>query len=94
MTTVSYSEARANLASLMEQAASDREAIIISRRGKEEMALLPASELAGLLETAHLLRSPRNAERLLGAIARSEQQTTGTALTVEQLNQRFGLKEK
>jgi antitoxin YefM len=77
----------------MEQAASDREAIIISRRGKEEMALLPAAELAGLLETAYLLRSPRNAERLLGAIARSEQQS-GIPLTVEQLQQRFGLEKE
>ncbi|SHJ49541.1 antitoxin YefM [Hymenobacter daecheongensis DSM 21074] len=73
MTTVSYSAARANLAALMDQAASDREAIIISRRGKEAMALLPAAELAGLLETIYRLRSPRNAGRLPGAIARSGQ---------------------
>jgi len=29
-------------------------------------------ELAGLAETAHLLRSPRNARRLLAALRRSE----------------------
>ncbi|MBC8083061.1 MAG: type II toxin-antitoxin system Phd/YefM family antitoxin [Hymenobacter sp.] len=92
MTTVSYSEARANLAALMEKSANEREAIIISRRGKADMVLLPAADLAGLLETMHLLRSPRNAERLLGAIARSEQQA-GVSLSVEQVAQRFGLEE-
>lgn len=36
------------------------------------MALIPAAELAGLMETAHLLRSPRNARRLLSALGRSK----------------------
>lgn len=92
MTTVSYSDARANLASLMEQSANDRETIIISRRGKEEMALLPASELAGLLETAHLLRSPANAERLLGALERSRR-GEGIPFTLDSLRKRLGIEE-
>jgi antitoxin YefM len=37
-----------------------------------DVALLPASELAGLMETAHLLRSPNNARRLLTALRRAE----------------------
>lgn len=93
MTTVSYSEARANLASLMEQAASDREAIIISRRGKEDMAMLPAAELAGLLETAHLLRSPRNAERLLAALE-DARQDKGRPFTLDSLRNELGLGEE
>ncbi|WP_019949339.1 type II toxin-antitoxin system Phd/YefM family antitoxin [Hymenobacter aerophilus] len=93
MTAVSYSEARANLASLMEQAANDRETIIISRRGKEDMALLPATELAGLLETAHLLRSPANAERLLGALERARQ-GQGVPFTVDSLRKELGLEEE
>jgi antitoxin YefM len=35
------------------------------------VALVAADELAGLLETAHLLRSPRNAARLLAALRRA-----------------------
>ena len=68
---VTYTEARANLARLWDEAVDNREPIIIRRRGKEDMAMLPADELAGLMETAHLLRSPRNAERLLSALARA-----------------------
>ena len=63
-----YRNARENLASLLEQVASDREVVIINRRGFEDVALVTASELTSLLETAHLLRSPQNAKRLLKAL--------------------------
>ncbi len=69
---VTYTEARANLAKLWDEAVDNREPIVIRRRGKENVVMLAADELAGLLETAHLLRSPRNAERLLAALARSQ----------------------
>lgn len=68
---LTYTQARAQLASLLEAATNDREIIIIQRRGEEDVALIAADELAGLLETVHLLRSPRNAERLLTALARA-----------------------
>jgi antitoxin YefM len=67
---VTYAEARANLAKLCDEAEASREPILIRRRGRENMALIPADELAGLMETLHLLRSPRNADRLLLALAR------------------------
>jgi antitoxin YefM len=38
------------------------------------VALVAADELSSLLETAHLLRSPANAERLLRALSRARQQ--------------------
>jgi antitoxin YefM len=44
----------------------------VRRKGARDVALMPASELAGLIETAHLLRSPRNARRLLTALRRAE----------------------
>lgn len=71
MPDVTYTEARASLASLWDRAVSEREPIRITRRGKEDLALIAAAELDGLLETAHLLRSPRNAERLLAALERA-----------------------
>lgn len=67
----SYSHARENLASLWDEVEDSREAAVIQRRGHEDMALIPADELAGLRETAYLLRSPRNAARLLTALARA-----------------------
>lgn len=89
----SYSEARDKLDQLWDSAVEDREIVILHRPGKEDVALLPASELAGILETAHLLRSPRNAERLLTALARAR---AGEArpTTVDALRQEIGLGEK
>jgi antitoxin YefM len=66
----SYSRARENLASLWDEVEASREPAVIQRRGHEDMALLPADELASLRETAYLLRSPQNAVRLLAALTR------------------------
>lgn len=67
-----YSSARANLAKLCDEAAENQRIIIISRRGRHDVALISADELSGLMETAHLLRSPKNAERLLTALHRAK----------------------
>jgi len=66
-----YTQARASFASLCDAVSEDREMVIIHRRKAGDVALIAADELASLLETAHLLRSPRNAERLLTALARA-----------------------
>ena len=66
-----YSEARANFAKLCDRVTADRETVIITRRGAADVALVAAEELAGLVETAHLLRSPKNAARLLAALDRA-----------------------
>jgi antitoxin YefM len=66
-----YTQARASFASLCNAASDDREVVIIHRRNAADVALIAADELSSLLETAHLLRSPRNAERLLAALARA-----------------------
>lgn len=67
-TEITYSQARANLASLLDDVTENREVVIIRRRKGEDAALIAASELTSLLETAYLLRSPANAERLLTAL--------------------------
>lgn len=66
-----YSKARQNLADLLDSVTDDREVVIIRRRRGEDAALIAASELVGLMETAHLLRSPANAQRLLEALGRA-----------------------
>jgi antitoxin YefM len=68
-----FSHARARLAGLMTRVTDDREVVIISRPDQPPVALIAADELASLLETAHLLRSPANAERLLAALGRARQ---------------------
>ncbi len=66
-----YSQARAGLAKLLEEVTHNREVVIIKRRGQEEVAMIAASELTSLMETAYLLRSPANAERLLASLGRA-----------------------
>lgn len=67
-TEITYSQARANLARLLDDVTENREVVIIRRRSGEDAALIAASELTSLMETAYLLRSPANAERLLSAL--------------------------
>jgi antitoxin YefM len=71
MTETTYTEARANLKSLLDEAIDSREIVIIHRRTGEDVALIAADELRSLIETAHLLRSPENAKRLNRALARA-----------------------
>lgn len=91
MTTVSYSAARERLAELWDQIEDTREEVILHRRGHEELALIPASELRSLKETAHLLRSPRNAARLLTALARSRGEPGVEFQSIEALSAELGL---
>lgn len=85
-----YTQARAQLATLLDEVTNNREIVIIQRRGAEDVALIAADELSGLLETAHLLRSPANAERLLGALARVRERQ-GQPQTTRQLRDEVGL---
>ena len=85
-----YSNARAHLASLMDQVTDTREPVLIRRRGREPVALIAADELAGWLETAHLLRSPSNARRLLEASQRAAR-GEGKAMDTDTLRLRLGL---
>ena len=87
---VTYTQARANLAAHCNQVTADREAVIIHRRGAEDVALVSASELRSLVETAHLLRSPRNAERLLNALARAQAQSVVPS-SVDAVRRELGL---
>jgi len=90
---VSYSQARQELASLLDDVTSDREVVIINRRNGEPAALIAADELVSLTETAHLLRSPANASRLLEALARALK-GRGQPMTVAQLRAEVGLEKK
>ena len=89
----SYSAARARLASLCDEVAEGTEPIYITRRGAPTVALIAASELRGLEETAHLLRSPANAARLLAAVARARR-APATGLTPAHSGSALGIEPK
>ncbi len=80
MDAISYTNARANLASTMDKVCNDHEPLIIMRKGQQSVVMLSLEDYTALEETAYLLRSPANAKRLLGAI--------------EQLSQGKGTKRK
>ncbi|MDY6833337.1 MAG: type II toxin-antitoxin system prevent-host-death family antitoxin [Chloroflexota bacterium] len=90
LTMTTYTNARANFAGLCDQVASTREPVIIRRRGAKDVALVSAEELASLLETAHLLRSPKNAERLLVTLTRAQRQELAPT-SLEAIRRRLGL---
>lgn len=69
MQTVSYTEARNRLASLIEAASRDREAITITRNGAATAVLLAPEEYAAMEETLHLLSTPANVERIRRGLA-------------------------
>ena len=85
-----YTNLRQGLASFLKKVAEDQEVVIVRRRDAGDVALVPAEELAGLMETAHLLRSPRNAQRLLAALRRA-QRGAGKRVTLEDLREEMGL---
>lgn len=79
-----YTALRGNLASFLDKVTDDREVLIVRRRGARDVAIVPSDELSGLIETAHLLRSPKNAQRLLRALKRAVE-GEGTGETVASL---------
>jgi antitoxin YefM len=90
MGTTSYSKLRENLAAIWDKVEDSQEPVIVERRGHQTMAILPAEELEGLRETAHLLRSPRNAARLLTALQRALRGQT-KSIALEDLRAELGL---
>ncbi|MDI1258085.1 type II toxin-antitoxin system prevent-host-death family antitoxin [Aquabacterium sp.] len=77
MDAISYSSARANLASTMDRVCNDHEPLIITRNGEQSVVMLSLEDFASLEETAYLLRSPGNTKRLMQAI---EQLNTGAGV--------------
>ena len=73
MKTKSYSELRQNLAATLDSVAEDHEPVIITRdRGKPAAVLISLEDFASYEESRYLLQSPRNADRLLKAVAELE----------------------
>ncbi len=89
-TETTYSNARAHFAELCDKAVDDRETIIVKRRGGRNVAIIAADELASLLETVHLVQSPRNGLRLFQAIDDLEH-GKGEQMTIEALRRSVGL---
>lgn len=90
MTETTYTNLRQSLASVLDRVADDHEVVIVVRKGEKKVAMVPADELGGLMETAHLLRSPKNAKRLLAALGRAIKRK-GRPEPLEKLRREMGL---
>jgi len=88
-----YTSLRENLATFLDRVVDDCEVVVVKRRGERDVAIIAADELAGLEETAHLMRSPANAMRLLESL-RELDRGRGTKMSVAQLRRSVGLDEK
>ncbi|MEO7097922.1 MAG: type II toxin-antitoxin system prevent-host-death family antitoxin [Luteolibacter sp.] len=69
MLAISYTAARANLASTMNKVCNDHAPIIITRNRDQAVVMMSLEDFEALEETAYLLKSPRNAKRITSAIA-------------------------
>ena len=72
MDAITYTAARAKLADTMDRVCDDHEPIIITRNGQQAVVMMALEDFKALEETSYLLRSPRNAQRLLESIAALE----------------------
>ena len=90
MLQTTYTNARANFAGLCDEVTENREIVLIRRRNGSSVAMIAADELQSLVESSHLMRSPKNAERLLSALERALK-GSGAASSVKSLRSEVGL---
>lgn len=72
MKAITYSFARQNLAETMDKVCADHTAVIITRSKASSVVMMSQEDYDSLEETAYLLKSPKNAKRLLESILRLE----------------------
>ena len=65
---VNYSEARKNLASIMDNVCDSSDVVVVTRRKSRPVVIMSLDEYNSIQETGYLLRSPANAERLLESL--------------------------
>jgi antitoxin YefM len=80
------------LAKLLDEVSLNKEVVIINRKNAENVALVSESELSSLLESVHLLRSPKNAKRLLKSLL-DIQEADGKPQSINDLKREFGLEK-
>ncbi len=68
MNAITYTEARENLATTIRRVCRDHDPVIITRKREDSVVMISLEDYESLTETAYLLKSPRNAGRLLAAL--------------------------
>ena len=68
MKAITYSHARENLARTITKVCEDHSPVVITKKGTEAVVMISLEDYEALEETSYLLKSPRNARRLLESI--------------------------
>ncbi len=72
MKAITYTHARNNLAKTMDDVIDEHAPIIITRKNDRAVVLISLDDYQAMEETAYLLRSPKNAQKLLQSIVELE----------------------
>jgi antitoxin YefM len=76
MDTLSYFEFRTNLAKLMDKVNQDHTPLLVTRQNGKPIVVMSFDDFQSYEETAYLIASPKNAERLNQAISEISQGKT------------------
>ena len=93
MIQTTYTQARQNFAKLCDKVANTLEIVKITRRNGGNVALISETELNSLLETMHLLKSPKNAEHLRSALRESSEGMKHYS-SIEEIKQEYGIEDE
>jgi len=69
MNAITYTSVRNNLAKILEKVCDDHDPVIVTRQNQNSVVIMSLEDYESLTETAYLLRSPKNAQRLIRSIA-------------------------
>lgn len=84
MDAISYTAARKHLARTIQQVCENHQPVIITHKEEQAVVMMSLEDYQSLQETSYLLRSPRNAQRLLQGISQLEQ-GKGTQKSLEHI---------
>ncbi len=73
MKSKTYTEAREKLSDIIDKVCEDHDPLIITKRRDKAVVLMSLDDYESLKETSYLLKSPRNARRLLESIKELEE---------------------
>jgi antitoxin YefM len=72
MNAITYTEARETLAETIRRVCRDHDPVVITRKRENSVVMISQDDYDSLTETAYLLRSPKNARRILDSIKELE----------------------
>ena len=88
--TIGYNQALNQFSEICDRVIAENNFVILERGDRENVAVISAKELSSLLETLHLLKSPKNAARLFEALEEADSRTV-LPKNLNQLKQEVGL---